>query len=337
MIKIAIFSGSFGICRSNESASGPLIVCWNLTKALNKHMSDHINFIHHSRNLPQNKKYLEKNVIQYNESKHINKKYLDQFDVIHIISDKEIAIKIKKLNLNKKLILGTNVVFDVCNPENLSDLEYKKYEKIIKDERFIEKQIWPYVLVPSKIVLDLFKRRFNKNNKIIDFPCGVDTDLFNSKNEDLSNKTIMWIGPGEHKGESLLQPIQNILKKYNFNWILKGKNGSFSYMSNIQDFKKTNLFLSLSKFETQGLATMEAMACGLPIIWTDYQSMNNPIFKEYVYRVERNPYKIADAIIKIFTDKNLYKQFSIRSKQFIYQNYTLKHTAIKYLNLISQL
>jgi len=324
--KVVIFCNELGTIKNNNSASGPSIVAYNLFKALKKYSN--LDFLFICKNFKI--KESTNKIIKFNE-RYINKNFLNSFDFIHILSGKEEAIKISKLGF--LCIIGTNVVFDICNPNNLSKQEKIKYKNIIDIENKICQTRWKYILVQHVDMIDIYLQKFKFNNKydFKYFPCGIDTNIFyNLRKKFNQNNVIMWIGPGKKKGYDLFIKIKDILKN-KFNFICKNHN--YNYHEHIKDLEKTDIFLSLSRYETQGLATMEAMSCGIPVICAKFTSSLKPIFQNSVLLVERDTNKIIEKIEKISRDEKLYLKYHQKSLDFI-KNFTLKKMSENYENIL---
>jgi glycosyltransferase involved in cell wall biosynthesis len=79
-----------------------------------------------------------------------------------------------------------------------------------------------------------------------------------------------------------------------------------------QHYQESNIFLSTSKHENQPVAMLETMACGLPVITTDWMGATEMINEELGQVLNFDAIDIADAIQKMALN-NSFKKPAIRS------------------------
>jgi len=107
---------------------------------------------------------------------------------------------------------------------------------------------------------------------------------------------------------------------------------------NIRDdiYKKSKIFIYISRYEGFGLPILEAMGYGLPVITSNNSSLKELGAKCGILVDCDNPAEIARAFIKISSDENLAKQMSVAgidySKRFNWIN-TAKETLNIYENV----
>ncbi len=103
-------------------------------------------------------------------------------------------------------------------------------------------------------------------------------------------------------------------------------------------YQKADLFVMPSLAESFGLATLEAMACGLPVVVSRVGGM-----VEYVKDGEnglivppRDPEALANAIRSLARNPGLRRSMGARNAQKVRQEYTWQHVADAYLQIYQQ-
>jgi hypothetical protein len=315
-MKVAIFCGDYG-ARTDGTAVGPGVVAYNIAKALNKHSK--INFImHHST--PCNDQSKQKNVYLQNNY-HFLEPYLDQFDLIHVISNRKTALKLLKYNP----ILGTNVVFSFFSPECLTDEARKENSAVISEEAEICKHEWRAMLVPNESLMEKYRTRINAKHWYV-LPAGVDSKRFSPGKETRVFYTFVGGKLKEYsKGEILVKELVDRLPEKK--WKVKS---SFSWFGHEEDLKRTKIYICASRHETDGIATKEAMSCGCPVVLNYYEYDGKEHVPPYGSEVSKIVYKrtaknFADAILEL--EKEDLEEYSRKSREYILSNFTLHHTA----------
>jgi len=214
---------------------------------------------------------------------------------------------------------------------------------LITPSEFIKKQVikWeiniPVEVVSNGVNLDTFiksriSEEFLRKYKIEDF---------------ISKPIVLYSGriDKDKNLETLIKAIPSVLKEVNVNFLflgdgdlkeeliceLKDKENSFkenvcflgpikSQNSDLAKFYRlATLFVMPSPIEAQSLATMEAMASGLPVVAAKKGALPELIKnRENGFLVEAfNPKEYAEAIIEIIKNKNLRKKLEKRSLELI--------------------
>jgi glycosyltransferase involved in cell wall biosynthesis len=127
--------------------------------------------------------------------------------------------------------------------------------------------------------------------------------------ESLPNLIIRWLVFGD-----ALLPPDNSLAKYE-------PLGFLNPHELVEAYKRADILLSASWYESFPLFPLEAMACGLPIITTQHGTEEYAIPGETAEVVEpKNPTKIAEGLIRLIKDMNyrnsLAKKGNEMSKRF---------------------
>ncbi len=219
------------------------------------------------------------------------------------------------------------------------------------------------VIAPSQTVKKiLLKNKVRTNIKVISN--GVDTDIFIPQRSKSMKETILFVGRfSKEKGlktlvkaaKIVLQKRKDVsftligfpggIKKHDFsdNLIRLIQKKDIQKHFNIVNFlppkskelisyyQKSSVFVIPSYFETQSLVTLEAMACGLPIIASNAGALPE-LVKEGVngFLFERDNYEqLAERINYILERKTKREQMGVISRKFSI-NHGIKKTVEAY-------
>ncbi|MDR3496196.1 MAG: glycosyltransferase family 4 protein [Ancalomicrobiaceae bacterium] len=107
--------------------------------------------------------------------------------------------------------------------------------------------------------------------------------------------------------------------------------------SNVSDFyAAADLFVFPTNYETFSLVSMEALACGLPVLATRVGGIEDYLVDgENGYFIERNPEQIADAVRRVFADRNRYERLKLGARQTA-EHYDWQRIGRLYLDLIEK-
>ena len=144
-----------------------------------------------------------------------------------------------------------------------------------------------HIITVSDWLKDLIMTTFLKSYKITRIYNGIDLNLFQPKEKEVSNKKIKILGVAniweERKGLKDFIKLSKVLpSNYEITLIGLSENQIKDLPKNIigitrtssleelvKYYQDTNLYLNLSVEETMGLTTVEALACGTPCIVYD--------------------------------------------------------------------
>ncbi|HMS22727.1 MAG TPA: glycosyltransferase family 4 protein [Candidatus Levybacteria bacterium] len=165
------------------------------------------------------------------------------------------------------------------------------------------------VIVNSEFTKRNVKMAYHINAEIA-YP-GVDTEVF-KKEADKKKKQILFMGAkDEVNGYSFIEKAMQYLPKYYFLKVADiSEIKSVSDMQLASLYRESFVFVSMSLNEPFGLAALESMACGTPVI-----AINQGGYKETVedgitgYLVNKNPEKIAEKVIEL-ENKDTYRGIS---------------------------
>ena len=336
-MKVAIIAGNYGTYKPDGGTNGPAVVAFNLAKSLNLHSDIDFNMYVRSDIDPR----CEQPNVERLEDKHLTRENLYQFDAVHVLSDKNLALRVSDLGYQP--IIGTNVLFDVPHPEFIKPEDRPRLEGVIKQEEELCRRDWGLALVPNEQLVSHFARRLGlPEDRVISFPCGIDTDLF--KPGDHERKHIMWAGPGEKKGQDLIEKLAALYPEES--WVLKGKDSPFDYFGNIHDLQRAKIYISASRAETQGIATMEAMAAGVPVVLArhkydahdglGYVERDPHYCVEAAFVTSRDVAEIKSAMDTLLKSQALRTQLGGAGRDYIDASFTLKHMADNYAQVLER-
>jgi len=97
-----------------------------------------------------------------------------------------------------------------------------------------------------------------------------------------------------------------------------------------------DVFITLSRFETQGLSTIEAMACGLPVVGARAHATKEIIHGNGILISSKDPKIIAQKIAKLLLDKEKMKMYSEQSLK-IAQGFSITASTEKLLAIYDKL
>ena len=176
-------------------------------------------------------------------------------------------------------------------------------------------------------------------------PLGVDFQLFNKSNdkhEDVLPNSILFVGSSENypKGFNV---VKDLISTTNYNFCLVMKDNFNISHPRVKVFNKVNhetlvriynsceMLIRTSVVETQHLVSIEAGACGLPIITTNVGGLYNIDSGEWGLKVINDNY--VECIEFVRNNKN---EFSPR-QYFLDNKFDKKSCKNEWLNLIGSL
>ena len=185
-------------------------------------------------------------------------------------------------------------------------IDLKRIEGVKITEDFLEKYQFKDI-VNKPIVLYVGRISQEKNLKTL-----LKSIPLILKNQEA---TFLFVGEGKLK-EEMIKELEklSLLERIRF-CSVKEPNSDEIYCF----YKLATLFVMPSLIEAQSLATMEAMACGLPIVASNKGALPELVKdEENGFLVDGlNPEEMATAVLKIINDSNLQRKFSLKSKEII--------------------
>ncbi|MGQ9468773.1 MAG: glycosyltransferase [Nitrososphaerales archaeon] len=196
------------------------------------------------------------------------------------------------------------------------------------------------LIVPSKVIKDvLIEHGVEKDIYLI--PSGVDVRRFNPKINGEPIRELLGIKDGhlvlyigrlvkEKNLEVLIKAAPKVLEEfprckfiiagigpaadYYKNMVLEGNlKESFIFKGHLKDeilkhyYAASDVFVFPSKFETQGLVALEAMACGKPVVGADFLAIKEIVkngYNGYLFNPD-DPDDCAEKIIKTIKERSI--------------------------------
>jgi 1,2-diacylglycerol 3-alpha-glucosyltransferase len=201
-----------------------------------------------------------------------------------------------------------------------------------------------HVIIPSESMRDILVNEYGLKDNFTVIPTGIDLDAYDQANgETIRNKRhwekdIVMVSIGrlapEKNWPTLIQAAALVLKEYpSFRLVQIGDGpdrnsleslakelgikkrvtfiGSLPFAETPTYMKAANLFGFASVTETQGLATLEAMAAGLPVVAVDGSGTRDMLkHGQQGYLVDNDPQALAAAIKKLLASPERMQKFA---------------------------
>ena len=207
------------------------------------------------------------------------------------------------------------------------------------------------LIVPSKKTYDLFKEKYKVNKNVYIVPTGIDVERFHRENlssdkmKSIRKKwgiidndfVILFVGrlAKEKNIELLIDAHAAICKKYpHAKLMIVGSGPDFEiYEKRIKKYHIeknviltnaipwddipeyygiSNLFVTASKSETQGLTVIEAMSASLPVVCMNDESFNQVVIDGLNGKLFKNKREYKKQVETLINDK---KQLTVMSRQ----------------------
>jgi len=162
-------------------------------------------------------------------------------------------------------------------------------------------------------------------------PNGLDLNIFNPDKYPFKKNifTILYVGGKiKYKGYEVFLKVLDILRKRSFkiNFIALGPGLlKVRYEEMPKYYARSSVLICPSLREGMPLSILEAMAMKIPVIATNIGGISE-IVRNYVNGIliePGNPYKLAEAIIMLMRDIDLYKRLAENARKFIEENYNI--------------
>ena len=227
------------------------------------------------------------------------------------------------------------------------------------------------LIVPSKKTYDLFKKKYKVNKTIHIVPTGIDVEKFyiekqNKKDLELLKKElkikkddfiITYVGRlAEEKNiEFLIRNHTNLNKKCKllivgngpdmdkFKDMVKQENlenqvfftGAIPHYEIPSYYAISNLFVTASVTETQGLTVIEAMASSLPVVCADDEAFKDSVIDGLNGKTFKNDKEYVKAIDNLYKNKEEYK-IMCKQARITAESHSLKYYAEKIIDVYNR-
>lgn len=227
------------------------------------------------------------------------------------------------------------------------------------------------LIVPSKKTYDLFKKKYKVNKTIHIVPTGIDVEKFyiekqNKKDLELLKKElkikkddfiITYVGRlAEEKNiEFLIRNHTNLNKKCKllivgngpdmdkFKDMVKQENlenqvfftGAIPHYEISSYYAISNLFVTASVTETQGLTVIEAMASSLPVVCADDEAFKDSVIDGLNGKTFKNDKEYVKAIDNLYKNKEEYK-IMCKQARITAESHSLKYYAEKIIDVYNR-
>lgn len=251
------------------------------------------------------------------------------------------------------------IINDLNNKISTDNYIVKKIKRHVKNKTLkFDREYAEYstnILANSFFSHEAILKTFGKNSQVSYL--GVNTDMFHPLNKERKNYVLSVGVIHPHKGfdfiiksiahiEKSIRPkliivtynIQDNLLEY-IKQLAKSKDVELEILASVSDeklvelYNEAKLFVFGSFLEPFGLVSLEAMACGTPVVAVA-EGGQREIIKdgETGFLVQRDEYSFSDAINKILTNEELWKEMSENCKKSIMDFWTLDHEGERLLN-----
>ena len=256
---------------------------------------------------------------------------------------------------NKKLVITIHDVAFLTHPKSFSKF-FRKYYKFLMPINI--KRADKIITVSEFSKSEIIKHYPKAKNKIEVIHLGIDKKFKKLKNIKKKNQ-ILYVGSlNERKNFSGVIKVYELLNNKNLKLVIVGnfsnnfninddnkkllenayKNKNIEFKQNINNdelvkiYNESKLLLFPSFYEGFGLAPLEAMACGTPVITSNVSSLPEVGGDAVIYC---NPYDVEDIKNKIemvLNDENLQKQMIEkglkRTKLFTWEKAAKEHLKV---------
>lgn len=211
-----------------------------------------------------------------------------------------------------------------------------------------------YIVTPSKWLAEHVKESYLKNYPLFVIPNGIDVEKYRPKERKSGNSKKIILGVASSwnrkKGFYEFLKLNEMIDHEKYKIILVGLNKKQLQMlpdsiegimrtNNEQEliglYQKADVFINPSLEETLGMTTIEAMACGIPVITYNRTATPEPVGTNCGIVVQNNtPESLFEAMIQIMQSDINYKE-CCRNHVLRYYNKNLNYN--RYMECYSRL
>jgi hypothetical protein len=221
-------------------------------------------------------------------------------------------------NIGKRVIVGPNVIDCVKIDEEKAYLSLSGFDKLLTvNDRIILKTKSTHGLTSDKFLI------------------GPDLNLWKPLKIKHRNNNILWKGNGRQpvKDVDFALKLSQKLREYSFTFI--GHPKPYNYLNHIPQAKGQKLFIATSISETMGLAMLEQMAAGIPVV--THPKIYFPIenYKQGIC-TSKDLDSYASAIKEIMLDSKMYKYMSEEAASYVHEYFSDQNTIKRYYTFLEE-
>lgn len=267
--------------------------------------------------------------------------------------------KLEKIKLNKLANIYLEFLLNKKNNLKYAQTIYKKADKVVFVSEIASQEAIQMGLEKEKIDIlpvtidtEIFKplnkkqelrQELNiKGNKVIIFigrinftekGIGYLLNAVNKIKEKIKDVNLIIIG-GDGESERMFKMIKELKLENNVQTV-----GKKPFSSLVNYLNAADIFVMPSVWlETFGQVTIEAMACGLPVV--SFDAGASPFINLHeqtgIVAPSKNIDKLADGLIKILQNDELRKKFGKAARQRVLENYTYEVLIKKFIEIINE-
>ena len=270
----------------------------------------------------------------------------------------------KRLQLNKKTIIiergSTHPLFqfEILKSEHKKhNLEFFEFKESI-DIQLMEYSIANYIVVPSDFVKKTFVENGVPATKIFVNPYGVDLSSFKWANQKKQKFRIIFAGKAcIRKGFHYLIEVMKSLKKYDIElWHLGSVHPEIKKFDYQQEniiylgskpqkemysfYNQCDVFVLPSLEEGLAMVTLQAMACGLPVICTPNTGIENILTtdgQEGFLVPIRDPIAIKEKVLELYNNPSKKEKMGNAALKKVSSGFTWDDYGQRYIEFLNKI
>lgn len=224
------------------------------------------------------------------------------------------------------------------------------------------------LIVPSKKTYNLFKQKYKVNKTVHIVPTGIDVERFYIEKQQEKEKEILKKDLKIKKDDFIVTYVGRLAEEKNIEFLLNnhvklnkkmkllivGNGPDLDHFKNLAKKLKiedrviftgaiphydipiyyaiSNIFVTASVTETQGLTVIEAMAASVPVVCADDDSFKDAVVDDLNGYFFKNSEEYITAIERIYKDKDKYKMMCNQARVTA-ESHSLKYYAEKVLDV----
>jgi glycosyltransferase involved in cell wall biosynthesis len=151
-------------------------------------------------------------------------------------------------------------------------------------------------------------------------------EILRQVKQDIPHIKLNLAGSGPLQDE-LARLAQQLDVSQNIAW-----HGHIPYTAISRLYRQSHLYLQTSRHESQGIAVLEAMACGLPVLGTPVGAARDVVCRPATISAEI----LAGQVVELLQDAATYTQLSRQARQEVEANYSLSITTQNFINIYTE-